>query len=148
MTIGPEASLWPGAVLRGDVGPIVVGARSNIQDNTVVHCTGGRSPMVVGDRVTVGHSAILHGCQIGDDCLIGMGALIMDDSVIAPFCLVAAGSLIPPGKIFPEGVLILGRPAKVVRALTEKERQEIAEAAGIYVDLAAGYPPPPSATQK
>jgi len=140
--IGAEASLWPGVVIRGDVGPVRIGARTNIQDNSVIHVTGGRSATQVGERVTVGHLATLHGCIIGDDCLIGMGAIVMDDVELEPFTFVGAGSLLTPGKRYPGGVLILGRPGKVVRELNEAERLEIQEAAKIYVQLAQGYPPP------
>ncbi|MDF1561676.1 MAG: gamma carbonic anhydrase family protein [Deltaproteobacteria bacterium] len=139
VVVGPESSIWPGASIRGDVGPIRIGARTNIQDNAVVHVTGGRSPTLIGDRVTVGHLALLHGCQVGDDCLIGMGSILLDDAKISPWSYVAAGSLVTPGKVFPEGVMIMGRPARVVRELTELDRQEIVQGALNYLELLPAY---------
>lgn len=137
--IGPQSSIWPGAVLRGDDGPITIGARTSIQDNAVCHITGGLSETVVGDQVTVGHGAILHGCLIGDDCIVGMGSIVMDNAVIAPSSIVAAGALVPPGKEYEGGKLILGNPARVVRDLTEKERAWIEHSWQVYVQLGRTY---------
>ena len=114
--LGPEVSVWPGAVLRGDCGPIRIGAQTSIQDGAVCHTTGGISELVVGARVTVGHCVVLHGCQIGDDCLIGMGSTLLDNARIASGSLVAAGSLILPGKVFDAG-MIGGNPAVWKRPL-------------------------------
>jgi gamma-carbonic anhydrase len=139
VTVGEESSVWPSAVLRGDQGPITVGARTSIQDGAVCHVTGGRSTTVVGDRVTVGHGAIIHGAHVGDDCIVGMGSILLDNAVIAPFTIVGAGALVPPGKTFPEGVLLVGSPAKVVRAITDAERGWIEHSWQEYVKLGRQY---------
>ncbi len=119
------ASVWPTAVLRGDMGPIRVGRDSNIQDGTVCHDTTDLSETIVGDRVTVGHRVILHGCRIEDECLIGMGATIMDNVVVGRGSFVAAGSLIPPGRIVPPGSFVVGLPGRVVRQVGPAEREMI-----------------------
>lgn len=123
--LGEQVSIWPTAVLRGDMGPIVVGDQSNIQDGTVCHNTGGWSETHIGKRVTVGHKVILHGCRVEDDCLIGMGAIVMDTVVVGAGSVVGAGALITAGKIIPPNSLVLGSPAKVVREVTQRERQMI-----------------------
>lgn len=132
--IGKSASVWPLCVLRGDVNRIVVGARSNVQDLTVIH---GRAafPTIIGEGVTVGHRVILHGARIGRGCLIGMGAIVME-AVIGESCLVAAGTLVLAGMKIPPKSLVLGAPAKVVRRLTAKELQSLKASAASYVDLA------------
>lgn len=127
-------SVWYNAVVRADVAEIVIGQYSNIQDNCVVHVDYD-VPTIVGDYVTVGHGAILHACKIGNNTLIGMGAIILDRAIIPENCLVAAGSLVPPGKTFAPGSLILGNPAKVVRTLTEDEIKHLSEHALSYYDL-------------
>jgi carbonic anhydrase/acetyltransferase-like protein (isoleucine patch superfamily) len=119
--IGQGSSIWYGAVLRGDVSPIRIGAQSNIQDGTVVHGSYEYSQTIIGSRVTIGHSVILHGCQIEDEVLVGMGSVLMDNAVIGAQSLVGAGSLIPEGKIYPGKHLILGRPAVTKRPLTQEE---------------------------
>ncbi len=134
--IGAESSVWYNSVLRGDVCPITIGERTNIQDLCVIHVTSGMHDTLVGDEVTVGHRAILHGCEIGDRCLIGMGAVILDGAVIEPECLIAAGTLIPPGMRVPSGSLVMGSPGKVKRELTDHERQSIVVSAHHYVELA------------
>ncbi|MCP3981794.1 MAG: gamma carbonic anhydrase family protein [bacterium] len=139
VTIGAKCSIWPRAVLRGDDNPIAVGSQTNIQDGVVVHTTGGLSTTVVGDRVTVGHSAILHGCQIGDDTLIGMGAILLDNCKIARNVIVGAGTVIPMNKEIPEGVLVLGNPFKIVRELTEKDLGWIDYSWRHYVEQGATY---------
>ncbi len=139
VVIGPESSIWYGTVVRGDVFPIRIGAQCSIQDNSVVHVTGGKHGTVVGDRVTVGHRAILHGCTIGDECLIGMGAIVMDGVQVGSHCIVGAGSLVSPGTVIPEGHLALGSPARVVRPLRSGEFEHIRLSAAHYVDLAASY---------
>lgn len=127
VTIGDDSSVWCNTVLRGDVNRIVIGRCSNVQDLTmghVSHKTAEKpdgSPLIIGDYVTVGHSVILHGCQIGNECLIGMGSIVMDDVVIPDRVMVGAGSLISPGKVLESGMLYMGRPAKAVRALTDEE---------------------------
>lgn len=137
--VGARSTVWPNVSLRGDVGPITIGDDTSIQDNTVGHTTTGVSVLTVGSRVTVGHGVILHGCTIADDCLIGMGSIVMDNAVIEPWTIVGAGSLVPPNKRYPSGVLVLGRPAVVARPLTEQERHWIIEAAKSYADLSTRY---------
>ena len=121
--LAEKVSVWHGCVLRGDQGRIDIGAESNIQDLSVIHCTGGRSVTRIGARVTVGHRTILHGCIIDDDCLIGMGAILMDNCHIEPWCVIGAGALVPAGRRIPSGSLVIGSPARVVRALREDERE-------------------------
>lgn len=132
------ASVWFNAVLRADIADIVVGEYSNVQDNSVIHVDYD-VPVIVGDYVTIGHGAILHACKIGNNTLVGMGAVILDRAIIGNNCLVAAGSLVPPGKTFPDGSLILGSPATVVRTLTEAEKEHIIKNARDYYDLWQGY---------
>lgn len=133
VSLAEDVSIWCNATLRGDVGPMRVGARSNIQDNCVVHQTRGLSETVIGEDVTVGHGAILHGCRLHDRVLVGMGAIVMDNAEVASDCLIGAGSLIPPGKRFLEpGWLIHGRPARPVRKLTPEEVQSIRASAEHY----------------
>ncbi|MEZ4301183.1 MAG: gamma carbonic anhydrase family protein [Polyangiaceae bacterium] len=119
--LGEASSVWFGAVLRGDIGSIRIGARTNIQDLACVHLTDGLSNTVVGADVTVGHGAILHGCTVGDRCLIGMGSIVLDNAVIGEGSVVAAGSLVPPRMVVPPGSLVRGNPAKVIRPVTEDE---------------------------
>ncbi len=128
------ASVWYNAVLRADIADIVIGEYSNVQDNCVIHVDYD-TPTILGDYVTVGHGAILHACKIGDNTLIGMGAVVLDRAIIPDNCLVAAGALVPPGKTFPSGTLILGNPAKVARTLTKEEIQHLREHALSYYDL-------------
>ena len=132
--LGAQVGIWPTAVLRGDVGAIRIGARSNIQDGAVAHATDDLSEVRVGERCTVGHRAILHGCTVGDDCLIGMGSILLDNCVIGEGTLVAAGALVPMNKVIPPGVLVMGSPAKVVRTLTQQDRDWIRHAWEIYVE--------------
>lgn len=139
VTVGEEANIWFSAVLRGDVGKIVVGARTNIQDGAVVHTTEGLSTTVLGTEVTVGHMALLHGCRVGNRSLIGMGSILLDNAEIAEECLVGAGSLVVQNAKFPPRSLILGRPAKVVRPLTDDEVARLGRSAEEYVLLAAKY---------
>jgi len=136
VTIGEEASIWPMAVLRGDLEPIRVGARSNVQDGCVLHTTHGVTPCVLGEDVTVGHRAILHGCEVRDRCLIGMGAILMDRVVVEEECIVAAGALVPEGKRLQSGMLYLGVPARPVRPLTDEERAFLRASAKHYQELA------------
>lgn len=137
--VGPRASIWPAAVLRGDDGPIVIGAETSIQDGTVIHATEGVSRTTVGARVTVGHKVILHGCTIGDDCLIGMGSIVLDNAVVEPWSFVAAGTVIPPNKVVRSGEMVMGNPFRVVRALTAKDREWIEHSWKAYVKRAAEY---------
>jgi len=132
VTLGEEASVWYNATLRGDINDITVGARSNIQDNAVIHLADDYG-CYVGELVTVGHSAIIHACRISDECLIGMGSVILDGAEIGPRCIVGAGALVTGGKTFPEGSLILGSPAKIVKILSVKEQSDIKNWALKYV---------------
>ena len=121
MHLGDEASVWFGAVLRGDYMPIRIGARTNIQDNAVVHITvRGSRATTLGDDVTVGHAAIIHGCTIGDRCLIGMGSIVLDGAVVGEGSFVAAGSLVTPGTVIPPRSFVMGRPAKVIRPVNDR----------------------------
>ena len=124
--LGEGVSIWPTAVLRGDMGLIRFGANSNLQDGACCHNTSGRSETLIGERVTVGHRAILHGCIVEDDCLIGMGAIVMDNARIGAGSFVAAGAVVPPGKIVPPGSLVMGVPGKVVGPAGEREAKAIA----------------------
>jgi carbonic anhydrase/acetyltransferase-like protein (isoleucine patch superfamily) len=136
VTLGDNASVWYNAVLRGDINRIVVGAGSNIQDNSVLHLADD-FPCILGQYVTVGHSAIVHACTIGDECLIGMGAVILDGAELGEQCLVGAKALVTQHTKIPAGSLVLGAPAKVVRPLTAKERSGLKYWAEKYVANAA-----------
>jgi carbonic anhydrase/acetyltransferase-like protein (isoleucine patch superfamily) len=137
--IGDESSVWFGAVLRGDVGTITVGARTNIQDLGILHMTGGISDCRVGDDVTVGHGVVLHGCEVGDRCLVGIGSILLDNVRVGEECVIGAGSLLTASTVIPPRSLVLGRPAKVVRAVTEEERQLGIAGARRYVELVREY---------
>lgn len=132
--LGPGVSVWPLAVLRGDVNGITVGAGTNIQDMSVVHCRED-ARTVIGRGVTVGHRVVVHGARIGDGCLLGMGAIVME-SVLGPQCLVGAGAVVPAGLRIPARSLVLGCPAKVVRRLKPAELRHLKESAAGYVKLA------------
>ena len=136
---GPESSFWFNVVARGDVHHIRVGARTNIQDGSVLHVTSGRAPCLIGDDVTVGHAAIVHACTVEDLCLIGMGAIILDEALIRTGSIVGAGALVTQGKEFPPFSLIVGSPAKAVRTLTDAERQSLQDSARHYVETAREY---------
>jgi carbonic anhydrase/acetyltransferase-like protein (isoleucine patch superfamily) len=136
--VGARASVWFGAVLRGDNTPLILGEETNFQDGAVGHSDEGY-PLTIGARVTVGHQAILHGCTVADDCLIGMGARILNAAVIGPECIVGAGALVTEGKSFARGSLIVGAPARVVRQVTEEERQLLRDSAAHYAEKAARY---------
>jgi gamma-carbonic anhydrase len=136
VTLGAHASVWYGAVLRGDINRIVVGHHSNIQDNTVLHLADD-FPCLLGNWVTVGHSAIVHACKVGDEVLVGMGAVILDGAVIGRQSLIGAKALVTQGTKIPPGSLVLGAPAKVVRKLTKEERAGLKWWAEKYVDNGA-----------
>lgn len=138
VTLKDNVSVWPGASIRGDEAAITVGENSNIQDNAVLHNDPGL-PLEIGCNVTVGHGAILHSCTIGDNSLIGMGAIVLNRAKIAPYTLVGAGSLVAENKEFPEGVLLLGSPARVVRSLTPEEKALIEKNAKHYIERAHEY---------
>jgi carbonic anhydrase/acetyltransferase-like protein (isoleucine patch superfamily) len=127
------ASVWFGAVLRGDNEPLVIGENSNVQDNSVLHTDPGL-PLIIGSGVTIGHMAMVHGATIGDGSLIGIGAILLNGAVIGRGCIVGAGALVTEGKSFPDGSLILGSPARVARQVTEGEQQMLAASALHYVE--------------
>jgi carbonic anhydrase/acetyltransferase-like protein (isoleucine patch superfamily) len=137
--IGEKSTIWYNVTLRGDVNQIRIGKETNIQDGTVVHGTWQEHGTFIEDRVTVGHLVMLHGCTIKSGSLIGMGSIIMDGAVIGENSLVGAGSLVTEGSVFPPGSLILGRPAKVKRALTEDEIKGLQESADHYLMYASWY---------
>ena len=145
VNIGDDSSIWCNTVLRGDVNRIVIGRATNVQDLSVGHVSHKTpeqpegSPLIVGDYVTVGHSVILHGCNIGNECLIGMGSIIMDDAVIPDRVMIGAGSLVAPGKVLQSGMLYMGRPAVAVRPLTDKEVAYLKYSAEHYRRLKDGY---------
>ena len=145
VTLGERVSIWFGAVLRGDIDSIRIGAGSNIQDGSVCHADPGR-PLLVGDNVTVGHMVMLHGCSVGSRVLIGMGSIVMDGAVVADDVIIGAGSLVPPGKRLESGFLYVGSPVKQIRPLTDKEQAFFTYSAANYVKLkdlhlAEGYDP-------
>lgn len=133
VTIGQGSSVWFNTTLRGDVMPITIGRESNIQDGSVLHGTFGKFACEVGDRVTIGHTVTLHGCKIGNTCLIGMGSIIMDGAEIGERSVVGAGSLVTEGKKFPPGSLIVGRPAVLKRPLNEEELKFLEQSADNYL---------------
>ncbi len=137
--VGALSSIWPNVTLRGDDGPIVIGERSSIQDGTVVHMTTGRSVTTIGDRVTVGHGAILHGCTIEDDCIIGMGSIILDNAVIERGSIVGAGALVPPGKRVAAGSVVVGNPFTTLRACTQADTEFIEYSWREYVQRTQQY---------
>ena len=140
VTIGKDSSVWFNVVLRGDVGPITIGNETNIQDGSVVHGTYKKAFATIGNRVTIGHNVILHGCRVDDLCLIGMGSILMDDSHIGPRNIVGAGSLVTEGaKFLEEGWLILGRPAKAVRKLKPEELAFLDKSADNYLFYKTWY---------
>jgi carbonic anhydrase/acetyltransferase-like protein (isoleucine patch superfamily) len=140
--IGPRSSIWPFTVVRGDIHRIRIGCESNIQDACVLHVSHdsrfvpGGHPLVVHDRVTVGHQAVLHGCEVGDACLIGIGARVLDGAVLEPGVMLGAGALVPPGRVLDGGYLWVGAPARKQRALTSRERDYLDYSAAHYVRLA------------
>ena len=138
VTLGAGASVWYGAVLRGDVERITVGAASNIQDNCTLHADLG-FPVTIGERVSVGHNAVVHGATVEDDCLVGMGATVLNGAVIGAGSLVAAQALVPQGTVVPPGSLVAGVPAKVRRELTREEREGITLNGTLYADLGAAH---------
>ncbi|NOY26701.1 MAG: gamma carbonic anhydrase family protein [Oligoflexia bacterium] len=133
-------TVWPGSVLRGDQGSICVGAETSIQDGCILHATKGTSTTVVGARCVVGHRAVLHGCLVDDDCLIGMGAVLLDNCRIGRFCIVGAGAVVPAGRVIPPRSMVLGVPARVVRSVSDAEIEtSIRHGHGEYMRLGAEY---------
>lgn len=145
VTIGDDSSVWPTAVIRGDMNRIIIGARTSIQDGAILHITHKSPhnppgyPLHIGDEVTVGHRAILHGCTLSDRCLVGMGAIVMDGALAEEEVIIAAGCLVPPEKQLKAGHLYKGNPAQMARPLTEKERQYLRYSANNYVKLKDDY---------
>lgn len=145
VSLGNDSSIWPFAVLRGDVNTITIGARTNIQDHAILHVShagpynrAGRA-LIIGEDVTVGHQCVLHACTIGDVCLIGIGSILLDDVVVESEVMIGAGSLVPPKKILESGFLYLGRPIQKIRPLTQDELAFLRYSAGHYVEIKNGY---------
>lgn len=137
--IGADSSIWYQSVLRGDVHDIEVGARSNIQDHSLLHTSTGISPCIVGNDVTIGHHVILHGCEVQDCCLVGMGSIIMDQAVLESGCFLAAGSLVTEKKVLRGGYLYAGSPAKERRQLTSEEKEFLKHSAAHYIEIAKNH---------
>jgi len=135
VSIGKDSSIWYQSVLRGDVHDIEIGERSNIQDHCTLHTSHGVSPCIIGNDVTVGHRVILHGCEVQDGSLVGMGSIVMDRAVLEAGCFLAAGSLVPEGKILQGGYLYAGSPARERRELTDEEKAFLKRSAAHYVEL-------------
>lgn len=138
VSLGPGASVWYNAVLRGDSAPIIIGPGSNVQDNVSIHVDAGH-PVVVGSQVSIGHNAVVHGCTIGDGSLIGMGAVVLSGAVIGEGCLIAGGAVVLGGTEVPPGSLVAGVPAKVRRALSDDERASLVANAAIYLEHVATH---------
>ena len=138
VTLGDGVSVWPSAVVRGDVAPVTIGERSNVQDNATVHCDSGH-PNIIGQGVTIGHNAVVHGRSVGDGTLIGMHATVLGGTVIGQRCLIAAGALVPPGLEVPDDHVVMGVPGKVVRETNDEEKKYLAWLADHYVALAKRY---------
>jgi carbonic anhydrase/acetyltransferase-like protein (isoleucine patch superfamily) len=139
VVIGDDSSIWYSTVVRGDVMPVRIGARTSIQDGTVIHVTAGRFGTEIGDDCTVGHTAIIHACVVENECLIGMGAILLDGCRIGRGSLVGAGALVTPGTDIPPGSLVIGSPARVKRPVNDKEREQIRYGAAHYVELTRRY---------
>ncbi|HSQ90359.1 gamma carbonic anhydrase family protein [Romboutsia sp.] len=135
VTISKNANIWYNTVIRADENTITIGENTNIQDGCVVHI-GTNVSTAIGKNVTVGHKALIHGCKIGDNTLIGMGSIVLDGAEIGEYTLLGAGSLVPPGKKIPSGVLAMGSPAKVIRELSEEEKQNLVQSALKYIQTA------------
>ena len=148
VTIGEQASVWPSVVIRGDVHWIRIGARTNIQDGTIVHVMGGQYSTTLGDGVTVGHGVILHGCTIESNVLVGMGAILLNGVQVGAGSIIAAGTLVPERTVIPPGSLFMGHPGKFRRALSPEDIAGIADYATRYVELAETYRHEPFASEK
>jgi carbonic anhydrase/acetyltransferase-like protein (isoleucine patch superfamily) len=142
VVIGPESSVWFHTVVRGDIHPVRIGARSNVQDNATIHVVGGKHATIVGDGVTIGHGALVHGCTVGDGCLIGMGAIVLDAVEIGAESLIGAGALVAPGTVVPPRSLMLGSPARRLREVSAEELDRLRTAAASYVELVRQYRAP------
>ena len=139
LTIGTESSVWFNTVIRADVQPITIGARTNVQDNSTLHVTAKDGPCHIGNDVTIGHGVVIHACTIEDLCLIGMGSVILDKAVIGHGSIVGAGSVVTQGKKFPPRSMIIGSPARVVRQLTVEEYDTLRDSARHYVEVSKQY---------
>jgi len=139
VTVGHGSSIWFNCVLRGDDDAVTIGRYTNIQDGAVIHVQPGGHPAVIGDYVTVGHNAVVHGCTIGANCLIGMGAIILTGAEIGENCIIAAGTLIPEGKKIPAGSLVIGSPGRVARTVSEQDIAAIRESARSYHEKSLRY---------
>jgi carbonic anhydrase/acetyltransferase-like protein (isoleucine patch superfamily) len=139
VVVGERSSIWPNVTARGDVNSIRIGNDSNIQDNSVLHCDADLFPLQIGNRVSVGHLAMLHGCTVEDDCLIGIGAVILNGAKIGKGSVIAAGAVVPEGAELPPDSMVMGVPAKVKRQVTEEERRRFDENARHYVEAARIY---------
>jgi len=139
VSIGAHSSVWYNCVLRGDVFPIRIGERTNIQDGAILHVTTDKYALTIGDDVTIGHGAIVHGATIGNRCLIGMGSIILDNAVLEDDCIIAAGCVITPGMHVPSGVIVAGIPGKIIREISEIEKNGFLESAAHYAEVAKEY---------
>lgn len=139
VTLGDESSVWFNTTIRGDVNFIEIGARSNVQDNCCIHVTNQTGPTIIGNEVTIGHGAIIHGCTIKDRVLIGMNAVVLDKAVIEEDVIIAAGSLVAPGKVMPSGYLCMGSPCKPVRKLSDEEITSIRQYSTNYIKYSRVY---------
>jgi carbonic anhydrase/acetyltransferase-like protein (isoleucine patch superfamily) len=137
--IGKDSSIWNGVVLRGDMHYIRIGKNSSVQDNSVLHGTLSQYPTIVGDNVSIGHNAIVHGCVIGDNCLIGMGSIILEGAKVGNWCIIGAGAVVTEGAKIPSGSIVLGVPAKVVRKVTAGHKRRITRNWQAYVKLKNTY---------
>lgn len=138
VVLGDGANIWCGACIRGDIAPVRIGKNTNVQDNATVH-VGYNKPALLGDNVTVGHNAVVHGCTVGNNVLIGMGAVILDGVKIGDDCIIGAATLIPQNKEIPAGSVVYGNPFRIVRATSEEDKKGVAANAEAYVRLAAAY---------
>lgn len=139
VVIGKRSSVWFNSVVRGDEHYIRIGSETNVQDHAMLHGTPKEFPLEIGNRVTIGHGAIVHGCIVEDECMIGMGAIVMDGAKIGRGSLIAAGSLVPQGLVVPEGSLVMGSPAKVIRTLDEAARKRMLRSVTNYLQLISIY---------
>ncbi len=138
VTIGELCSFWFNAVVRGDVAPITIGRRTNVQDGAVIHCDSD-VPNIIGDEVVIGHGAIVHGAQVGNRCLIGMGATVLSQTKLGDDCFVAAGAVVPPGLVVPNGMMVMGVPGRIVRPVKETEIEYMRWLVPHYIELARKY---------
>jgi gamma-carbonic anhydrase len=139
VVVGERSSIWPNVSVRGDVNIIRIGDESNIQDNCVLHCDAGLFPLHIGNRVTIGHLAMIHGCTVEDDCLIGIGAIILNGAKIGKGSVIAAGAVVPEDMEVPQGSMVMGVPAKVKRPVTDEERERFRTNAQHYIETARTF---------